>query len=107
MNTTGRVSPFTMNLRHTAALALAGWYLMIPPIYDDNRIHLEAPLSQWTVIKSFDSAKECEQVVSGIARHEGPPISLRLPLGASSDQLHQLITQATCVSTDDPHLKEN
>ena len=23
-----------MKLRHTAALALVGWYLMVPPIYD-------------------------------------------------------------------------
>jgi hypothetical protein len=37
-----------MNLRHAAALALVGWYLMVPP-YNENvfRCDLNAPLTEW------------------------------------------------------------
>jgi hypothetical protein len=37
-----------MNLRHTAALALVGWYLMAPPFNIAlQRIETGAPLSKW------------------------------------------------------------
>jgi hypothetical protein len=58
-----------MTLRHSAALTLVGWYLMIianPPsrvwgwwyqITDEAR-----PLSDWEIVQSFDSATDCRQV---------------------------------------------
>jgi hypothetical protein len=53
-----------MNLRHAAALALVGWYLLAPPIaHDPGHWHpkMTAPLNEWIVAKSFDSASECEK----------------------------------------------
>jgi hypothetical protein len=55
-----------MKPRHTAALALVGWYLMVPPMhlsseapcvtFDDG-----APLNKWFVLGgSLDTAEECE-----------------------------------------------
>ncbi len=56
-----------MNPRHAAALALVGWYLMMPPPQFDPATHLpnggpnlDAPLSDWRNEGSFDSAKECQ-----------------------------------------------
>jgi hypothetical protein len=42
-------------LRHTAALALVGWYLMAPPSPASS-----VPLNHWLMIGSFDSADQCE-----------------------------------------------
>jgi hypothetical protein len=52
-----------MNARHSApavkprpaaALALVGWYLMLP------RSDINAPLNTWVQMQSFDSAADCQ-----------------------------------------------
>jgi hypothetical protein len=48
-----------MNLRHAAAFALVGWYLMIPP-GSGSRVDIDAPLNKWSVFRSFDTAAECK-----------------------------------------------
>jgi len=50
-----------MKSRHAAALALVGWYLMIPPMGLHVEVEYNAPLSQWDMMGSFDSADECEK----------------------------------------------
>jgi hypothetical protein len=57
-----------MKLCHAVALALVGWYLVSPPIYKPgSRGHkayytdVSAPLSQWTIMKVFDSAADCQK----------------------------------------------
>jgi hypothetical protein len=82
-----------MKLRYAAAaLALLGWYLMLPPQtrtwwvgperYDDV-----APLSSWTIERSFDKAELCEAT----QQQAGD-----MTIGAG---------HAVCVATDDPRLK--
>jgi hypothetical protein len=52
-----------MNLRHAAALALVGWYLMVPPFTAQRAgpvdVDDQAPLSKWTIAGSFDTAEQC------------------------------------------------
>ena len=49
-----------MNLRHAAAVALVGWYLMIPARGDDA----SAPPSTWTAYsQTFKSQKECKMTL--------------------------------------------
>jgi hypothetical protein len=56
-----------MNLRHTAALALVGWYLMTPPTLDPRTqtsglfVDPSAPLPKWDVTATYESKAECEQ----------------------------------------------
>lgn len=54
-----------MNPRHAAALALVGWYLMVPPTFPDNNVvNFWAPISEWRlgdVTYVFDSAAECKR----------------------------------------------
>jgi hypothetical protein len=55
-----------MKPRHTAALALVGWYLMIPPVIDLKHkrryeADTDAPLSKWKQSGSYDSADACEK----------------------------------------------
>jgi hypothetical protein len=55
-----------MKIRHAAALALTGWYLMVPPPKLDPLTRLpttepnfDAPLNLWTTFEIFDSAQQC------------------------------------------------
>src|SRR5271155_5503786 len=55
----------SMNLRHAAALALVGWYLMVPPVVCEKgkcTAELNAPFSQWhRSRKSAGSESNCEE----------------------------------------------
>jgi hypothetical protein len=64
-----------MNLRHAAALALLGWYLMVAPLADSRTVDLDAPLTKWDIFRSFDSAAQCEKTPLD---HGGPRLSLRV-----------------------------
>jgi hypothetical protein len=94
-----------MNLRHATALALVGWYLMVPPIANTEAQwiteSLVAPLSQWSSLQSFDTAKECEDEAAKVKRqvstkNQGGPVPL----------IQRPFAFAQCVATDDPRLKE-
>jgi hypothetical protein len=61
-------SDLRMTLRHATALALAGWYLMVPPVTpegltDPNAtlVNGKAPISQWVIFRAYDSADQCQQ----------------------------------------------
>ncbi len=85
-----------MNPRHAAALALVGWYLMIPP---DNGtgVNIEAPLSKWTVMSAHDTAYDCEEMrIYSFKR-------------ANAEQerdaiFRQQVTNSQCIETTDPRL---
>jgi len=78
-----------MNLRHAAALALVGWYLMVPPHeYKGN----QAVLYGWKIIHSYDTAQACEE-----QRAKGIPGLPPFPKGFE--------WVAICVASDDPRLK--
>jgi hypothetical protein len=90
----------SMKLRHAAALALVGWYLMVgfspfPPKVTPQPLHpgeTEGPpiLSQWQIRRSFDSADKCEQARTELLR-------LTPSVGAAD---------VLCIASDDPRLKE-
>jgi len=107
-----------MDFRHAAALALVGWYLMVPPFagtgkgsYPDDR----APLSKWSMGGSFDSAEACQQKIDDYIYH---PCLLDMPAGSVCPQNaiphdddferaeHESFIEARCIGTDDPRLKE-
>jgi hypothetical protein len=48
-----------MKSHHFVAIALASWYLMIPPI-KDNRLYDKAPLGKWQIAATLDSADDCK-----------------------------------------------
>jgi hypothetical protein len=117
-----------LKLCHAAAIALMGWYLMLPPIVQGPvtnpkcqqgyRADASLPLSGWTVDTAFDTAKECEATrdqAHDEVRHDQTEEHLSRE-GLSAEQLSSLcahrvrleqLAQATCVSTDDPRLKGN
>jgi hypothetical protein len=85
-----------IKLRHTAAMALMGWYLFVPPLtrtwwigperYDDA-----APLSRWTIDRSFDKAGVCEAARQATQQQAGDA-AIRMD-------------HAVCVASDDPRLR--
>jgi hypothetical protein len=86
-----------MKPHHAAALALVGWYLMIPPP-KDKVPNAAAPLPNWRIHASYDSVKECERGAD----------ELREKLLSPG---HPLTTEAlawsqsfTCIASDDPRL---
>jgi hypothetical protein len=92
-----------MRTRHAAALAFVGWYLMIPPPHSNESDR--APLSEWSVYKTFESADLCHyfaaETASGML--EDPPADFAERFDGS---FMVIFKQAECVSTDDPRLKE-
>jgi len=87
-----------MNPLHAAALALVGWYLMIPPLRADRTHDDSASMSRWRISDSFDSAAECRET---LLRRWNRAEDQKESRGAKDEYL-----KATCVSTDDPRLKE-
>jgi hypothetical protein len=87
-----------MKPRHAAALALVGWYLMIPPrsAADQKTFDDHAPLASWFVFSAHDAAHECEG--AKFLNHEGHK--------QRGDPMKGAWDSAQCIATDDPRLKE-
>jgi hypothetical protein len=97
-----------MRIGHAAALALAGWYLMVPP-WPIPKYWRRPPLSQWENYKSFDWADECDEyrhaeilqlVQKMVAEHEDPK-----DLNGSDQQRVGQLTIGQCLASDDPRPK--
>ena len=91
-----------MTLRHAAAFALVGWYLLVPP-------HLFAatppPPSEWPVYEVYDSAERCEErrlAISGGMLEDAPADFVE----RFGNAFMYVFEQARCIATDDPRLKE-
>jgi len=81
-----------MKPRHAAALALVGWYLMLP-----LPKHPDAPIAQWAHVDSFDSATECRDAAYHLidrAKKNHDQAKLDTVMGFE------------CIASDDPRLKE-
>jgi hypothetical protein len=119
-------------LRHAAALALVGWYLMIPPLpttsgwFSNNSG--PAPISQWKLWASFDSAMLCEayrgaddstwldrvrrlaaEELADEAEERRNPSKFKASKVANEefDKFKDSMDRARCIETDDPRLKGN
>lgn len=108
-----------MKIRHAAALALVGWYLMTPPVTDNNGHYMiaeNAPLSDWKNIGGFDSADECTEykfwLNSGLKKRYGEDFGTRLARLLRSKGTYEIASDAAtlvaqCIASDDPRLKES
>lgn len=91
-----------MHLRHAAPLVLLGWYLIFPPPIAKGNDPL---LYNWTILQSFDTARECEQErdkrrAEAAAEAAAPtPNPGSLPAWATAGHDPMI-----CVESDDPRL---
>ena len=101
-----------MKPRHAAALALVGWYLMMPPHENvsSDGAHLaylidpNTPLRKWLRVpgsQEFEYKTDCERAISNGCHREVN--------ADGSSYLDGLLcnTDADCIASDDPRLKES
>jgi hypothetical protein len=85
-----------MNLRHAAALALVGWYLMVPPS-TGGKLDTKAPLSQWINEGAFDRADDCESArANGAMSNAGSGTSEQ-----EIKSLREMFAHGQCIASDD------
>lgn len=80
-----------MKLRHAAALAVMGWYLMVPipggkigkgPFFDVGLVNFDLSLSKWSTVKAVDTADDCQSVLGnwqGAAVYPNGTIDMYIP----------------------------
>jgi hypothetical protein len=106
-----------LSLRHAAAIALAGWYLMVPPgsckpewVSQGKPLPCAAPLSEWIVTLSFASGDKCEaerraDISYGEQAMANANHSEDKQLVDSTRKIYWRALNEQCISTDDPRLK--
>ncbi len=88
-----------MKPRHAAALALAGWYLMTPPI-ENEKVNPGAKFSTWGSYAKTERYEDCESLrQADFARFN------KQSAKAAKLIADQMVFSA-CIATDDPRLKE-
>jgi hypothetical protein len=95
-----------MTIRHAAALALVGWYLLVPPISKTNdgyKADFNAPLGKWIVTGVYDQAYSCDQLQGRLVLDQEKKIE-KLPLLSYKWALAQKLATSQCIATDDPRL---
>ena len=84
------------------ALALIGWYLMVPPLDrfpNGEAFVLNAPLSQWYRWDYYDTAGECWYVDRDLFLRSQSVLRID-PMDEAADAY----LQAQCIASDDPRL---
>ena len=87
------------NIR-TAALALAGWYLMIPSSGLPPNVSYKQPLRKWQIVRSFDNAEDCQDSLDEFFEQSRQKKSVDMLEPAYRDFMF-----AECVASDDPRLR--
>jgi hypothetical protein len=107
----------SMNLRHAAALAVVGWYLMVPPERyferrfepNSSRMLIPPPFDRtWRVKVIFNSANDCEVAREKHETDVALAVKSAIPkrYEAHPNQSSPIDDGALCIATDDPRLKE-
>jgi|SRR6266851_6533643 len=107
-----------MNFRHATALALVGWYLIVPPpipnkivdfftgTYIPTGFATHASLSTWwRVDHAFESVAACDQART-VHINEMKILSKTHP-SQTHDKMAEQMLASKCVATDDPRLRGN
>ena len=111
-----------MKPRHAAALALVGWFLMIPPNTGGSRDE-GAPLSKWFSYNElklnskddrahameFQTAEQCEAKKEQRWPADPPPIppTVGPDMSRRVNRWREAGAKSRCVSSDDPRLNGN
>ncbi len=94
------------------AWTLIGWYLMLPPAAQRNGVLWpdgKAPISQWTIAESFDSATACEAELDKHRKRFEKAYRKANHAALTAQFWAQFYVvaagDASCIGTDDPRLK--
>lgn len=106
-----------MKPRHAAALALVGWYLMVPLVHTEgDKVFVEsrAPVRHWGRIgRIFNSVTDCENAREKTQKNLQDTEKGLLEYAAENDanvseqvlKRYEAGRQMRCVSKDDPDFK--
>jgi len=86
-----------VTFRHAAALAMVGWYLMVPPVLESNKLDTTAPLAIWSILRGFDEASDGESYRDHLVKQ----VNLN---GKKLNWGDLLIIKSRCIASDDPRL---
>jgi hypothetical protein len=92
-------------MKHAVAFfAIAGWYLLYPPVNHNGSPNSQASLSRWEIDSSYGTAADCT------AAHHSDLSAMRSVKSSGSDEDAEnalLQTRAgRCIRTDDPRLAD-
>lgn len=87
-----------MKVCRAAALALLGWYLMMPPLGADQLYDNTAPISKWSINSSFNNAMECIDRQAHM---------LQRAKDQHDKHGENAWLSSACIVSDDPRLKGN
>jgi hypothetical protein len=93
-----------MKTRHAAALALVGWYLMMPAPARETFMEVTPPIGHWDRLGSYDSEKDCDHA-SDEMYHTSERAGFEMK-GVNPEDVRRSWALAQCISADDPRLKE-
>jgi hypothetical protein len=92
-----------MTIYHAAALALIGWYLLLPPVDTENNPRTDLPISEYRQVQSYDTARDCEAAKDKFLKeyrtNAEKPGGREFWLGMDAS-----VVEGLCVSSDDPRL---
>jgi hypothetical protein len=91
-----------LKMCNAAALALVGWYLIVPQLKKDYSVNSLAELAQWQIIDVLHSQTECNRWQAfwnsdkawRFGRNSHPP-------------MRAAFAKSLCVSASDPRIKGN
>jgi hypothetical protein len=94
-----------MKLLHATAFALLVWQLIVPPSKGSPlfMFDAQAPLNQWTIRQTFDTAEECGQSAKTTAKLFRALATKDATVAAINNS--KRFAMAICLETDDPRLK--
>jgi hypothetical protein len=91
-----------MKIRHAAVLAVAGWYLMVPPLdMATHKLNPDEPLAAWHNFGSYDHASACSS-------DREKQLNFWLSKGSLSEGERLTVEglqSYQCIATDDPRLR--
>jgi hypothetical protein len=87
--------------RHAAAIAVVGWYLMIPSSMLPPGVAYNEPLSKWQIVRGFDTADGCDDFLNIFFEHSRQKQALKMLKPTYWDYMF-----AESIATDDSRLKE-
>ena len=97
-----------MKIRHAAVLTLVGWYLLAPPLTPQGIPGLNAPLSNWVIVGTFDTGADCREVIRIAPDYWREYPAARIPRTGLVPEygMAESLQHARCIATNDPHLKQ-
>lgn len=97
-----------MKLREAAALALVGWYLMVPHQKADGSLVNQSHLSEWKIRDRYNSLAGCEAAREELNK-DGEEFMREVEKHTDLSVVSQaaVLLAAQCVASNDPRLKPN